>query len=32
MIGFRRVVSFGHLVYVEDSKNMDIFKIKPGQF
>ena len=25
-------VPFGRLVYVEDRKNMDVFKIKPGQF
>ncbi|HXP76636.1 MAG TPA: hypothetical protein VN823_21045 [Stellaceae bacterium] len=25
-------IPFGRLVYVEDPKNLDIFKIKPGQF
>ncbi len=25
-------VPFGRLVYVEDPKNLDIFRIKPGQF
>jgi len=25
-------IPYGRLVYVEDPKNMDIFKIKPGQF
>jgi hypothetical protein len=25
-------IPYGRLVYVEDPKNLDIFRIKPGQF